>query len=349
MKTGPWGHAWIRPGRRLRDRLPRARPGRAHAERTPLHPGTRAVQLSERPWLVFTPARYEGIDRRVIDEYATRMPVYEVSIGDYVLVAERRPYSSSRRPWRGCCRVFSATPSPTVTTRSPPAPWPTSWRGPSTPSPRSGAAARSPECWSAVTTGRSPAGAATRPCAVRRRTGPTSSSKRRDLFRLRQEGPRNALDPGLAAGTRRSILAQTRGRGRIGRCCLRRPGAPATGGHDARPDAAAPSWKPAPVDDLWHQRRKQDEMSHLLDSVDSASLRSDIPAFRPGDTVDVDVRVIEGNRSRVQQFKGVVIRRQGAEGLRDLHGPQGLLLGRRRAYLPGAHPDRREDRARHPW
>ncbi|MEV5438151.1 tRNA (guanosine(37)-N1)-methyltransferase TrmD [Streptomyces sp. NPDC052682] len=44
-----------------------------------------AVHLSERPWLIFTPARYEGIDRRVIDEYATRMPVYEVSIGDYVL------------------------------------------------------------------------------------------------------------------------------------------------------------------------------------------------------------------------------------------------------------------------
>lgn len=44
-----------------------------------------AVRLSERPWLIFTPARYEGIDRRVVDEYATRMPVYEVSIGDYVL------------------------------------------------------------------------------------------------------------------------------------------------------------------------------------------------------------------------------------------------------------------------
>ncbi len=57
-------------------------------------------------------------------------------------------------------------------------------------------------------------------------------------------------------------------------------------------------------------------MSHLLDSVDSASLRSDVPAFRPGDTVNVHVRVIEGNRSRVQQFKGVVIRRQGA-GVRE--------------------------------
>ncbi|MGW2853425.1 50S ribosomal protein L19, partial [Streptomyces sp. NPDC001215] len=57
-------------------------------------------------------------------------------------------------------------------------------------------------------------------------------------------------------------------------------------------------------------------MSHLLDSVDSASLRSDLPAFRPGDTVNVHVRVIEGNRSRVQQFKGVVIRRQGS-GVRE--------------------------------
>ncbi|MFE0509197.1 50S ribosomal protein L19 [Streptomyces sp. NPDC058964] len=57
-------------------------------------------------------------------------------------------------------------------------------------------------------------------------------------------------------------------------------------------------------------------MSHLLDSVDSASRRSDIPAFRPGDTVNVHVRVIEGNRSRVQQFKGVVIRRQGS-GVRE--------------------------------
>ncbi|NEE59638.1 tRNA (guanosine(37)-N1)-methyltransferase TrmD, partial [Streptomyces sp. SID8455] len=44
-----------------------------------------AVELSAKPWLVFTPARYEGIDRRVIDEYATRIPVVEVSIGDYVL------------------------------------------------------------------------------------------------------------------------------------------------------------------------------------------------------------------------------------------------------------------------
>ncbi|MGP3926239.1 tRNA (guanosine(37)-N1)-methyltransferase TrmD [Streptomyces sp. 8N616] len=44
-----------------------------------------AVELSERPWLIFAPARYEGIDRRVLDEYGERLEVHEVSIGDYVL------------------------------------------------------------------------------------------------------------------------------------------------------------------------------------------------------------------------------------------------------------------------
>ncbi|WKX72848.1 tRNA (guanosine(37)-N1)-methyltransferase TrmD [Streptomyces sp. XD-27] len=44
-----------------------------------------AVELAERPWLVFTPARYEGIDRRVIEEYGEHYEVHEVSIGDYVL------------------------------------------------------------------------------------------------------------------------------------------------------------------------------------------------------------------------------------------------------------------------
>jgi large subunit ribosomal protein L19 len=53
-------------------------------------------------------------------------------------------------------------------------------------------------------------------------------------------------------------------------------------------------------------------MASLLDQLNAGSLRSDVPAFRPGDTVNVHVRVIEGSRSRIQQFKGVVIRRQGS-------------------------------------
>jgi large subunit ribosomal protein L19 len=52
------------------------------------------------------------------------------------------------------------------------------------------------------------------------------------------------------------------------------------------------------------------------DLVDRASLRDDIPDFGPGDTLKVHVRVVEGNRERVQIFQGVVIRRQGS-GLRE--------------------------------
>jgi large subunit ribosomal protein L19 len=55
---------------------------------------------------------------------------------------------------------------------------------------------------------------------------------------------------------------------------------------------------------------------NTLDHIDARSLRDDIPEFRPGDTLKVHVRVIEGSRSRIQIFQGVVIRRQGA-GLRE--------------------------------
>ncbi|MDR2374651.1 MAG: 50S ribosomal protein L19 [Bifidobacteriaceae bacterium] len=54
---------------------------------------------------------------------------------------------------------------------------------------------------------------------------------------------------------------------------------------------------------------------HRLDSVDRPSLREDLPVFRAGDTVKVHVKVVEGTRSRVQIFKGVVIARAG-EGIR---------------------------------
>ncbi|TQN41851.1 LSU ribosomal protein L19P [Blastococcus colisei] len=55
---------------------------------------------------------------------------------------------------------------------------------------------------------------------------------------------------------------------------------------------------------------------NTLDALDADSLRDDIPDFRPGDSVKVHVRVVEGNRSRIQVFQGVVIRRQGG-GIRE--------------------------------
>ena len=57
-------------------------------------------------------------------------------------------------------------------------------------------------------------------------------------------------------------------------------------------------------------------MSKLIDAIDSQSLRDDIPAFRPGDSVKVHVKVVEGNRSRIQVFAGVVISRAG-DGVRE--------------------------------
>lgn len=65
---------------------------------------------------------------------------------------------------------------------------------------------------------------------------------------------------------------------------------------------------------------------NTLDALDAESLRSDIPDFRPGDTVKVHVRVVEGNRSRIQVFQGVVIRRQGG-GIRETFTVRKISFG----------------------
>jgi len=55
---------------------------------------------------------------------------------------------------------------------------------------------------------------------------------------------------------------------------------------------------------------------HILDSVDAASLRTDVPEFRAGDTIKVHVNIIEGKNSRVQVFQGFVLGRHG-DGVRE--------------------------------
>ncbi|MDT0167005.1 50S ribosomal protein L19 [Actinotalea sp. AC32] len=65
---------------------------------------------------------------------------------------------------------------------------------------------------------------------------------------------------------------------------------------------------------------------HTLDSVDAAQLRSDIPSFRPGDTLKVNVKVVEGNRSRIQAFQGVVIGRHGG-GIRETFTVRKISFG----------------------
>ena len=53
-------------------------------------------------------------------------------------------------------------------------------------------------------------------------------------------------------------------------------------------------------------------MNPLIQSLTEGQLRTDIPSFRPGDTVRVHAKVVEGNRERIQIFEGVVIARKGA-------------------------------------
>ncbi len=55
---------------------------------------------------------------------------------------------------------------------------------------------------------------------------------------------------------------------------------------------------------------------HVLKNVEAPQIRSDIPEFNPGDTIRVQVKVIEGEKERLQAFQGVVISRRGA-GLRE--------------------------------
>jgi large subunit ribosomal protein L19 len=65
---------------------------------------------------------------------------------------------------------------------------------------------------------------------------------------------------------------------------------------------------------------------NATDFIEQSFLRSDIPEFRPGDTVKVHVRVVEGNRERVQVFQGVVIRRQHG-GLRETFTVRKISFG----------------------
>jgi large subunit ribosomal protein L19 len=70
----------------------------------------------------------------------------------------------------------------------------------------------------------------------------------------------------------------------------------------------------------------KDAQMNTLDTVDAGSLRDDVPDFRPGDTLKVHVRVVEGNRSRIQVFQGAVIRRQGG-GVRETFTVRKISFG----------------------
>jgi len=88
MKPEPWGQALDAVLAAGADALPDGSDRPTLIVPTPSgRPFTqaKAAELARRPWLVFAPARYEGIDRRVIEDAAARFEVEELSIGDYVL------------------------------------------------------------------------------------------------------------------------------------------------------------------------------------------------------------------------------------------------------------------------
>lgn len=71
-------------------------------------------------------------------------------------------------------------------------------------------------------------------------------------------------------------------------------------------------------------RRK--EMNELIKAIEAENLKSEVPAFGPGDTVKVHVKIIEGKRERVQVFEGVVLKRQGG-GVRETFTVRKISFG----------------------
>lgn len=65
---------------------------------------------------------------------------------------------------------------------------------------------------------------------------------------------------------------------------------------------------------------------NIIDVLEKEQLRTDVPEFRPGDTVRVHVKVVEGNRERIQAYEGVVIARAGT-GVRELFTVRRISYG----------------------
>ena len=284
-----------------------------------------AAELAAEPWLAFACGRYEGIDApgasRTPPAHARRRGLASATTCS---PAARSPCSSSSRRSAGCCPGCSATPGvATSRTRF-------------TDGLLEGAVLHPA---AGLARARGAAGA-----AVRRPRGDRPLAPRRGAAAY------GALRPELLAGRRplrRPRPGRAGGRGEFDRPArrlwqsrglLRR--AVRAAPRVARP-APGPCHRPRPLPA--RAVRPKEATPTCTPSTSSTPLRCarDVPDFRPGDTLDVDVRVVEGNRSRVQRFQGVVIRRQGGGVARDLHGPQGQLRRRRGAHLPGAHPGHR--------
>ncbi|GAB4008213.1 hypothetical protein GCM10029992_64010 [Glycomyces albus] len=240
-----------------------------------------ARELAAEPWLMFACGRYEGIDQRVIDHASERMAVTEVSIGDYVLFGGEVAVLAIVEAVARLLPGSSAMPPRWRTSRTTPG----SWRPRRTRARPSGAATRCRRCCCRATTPRSTGGDATRRCCAPPRSDPICWQDRRALASTNVTGA-YSKGPGSSCPARVwQISIQDR--------------------RDVPPVQAVP----LPATELYQRGLSS---MNVLDELNAASMRADVPDFRPGDTVKVHVRVQEGARSRVQVFQGVVIRRHGA-------------------------------------
>ena len=101
------------------------------------------------------------------------------------------------------------------------------------------------------------------------------------------------------------------------------------------------------------QRRTRTNEMNLIQQLEAEAIEhfqstKTIPEFRPGDTLRVGVKVVEGERTRIQNFEGVCIARANRGLGSSLHRPQDQLRRGRRARLPALFAERRFDRGRAP-
>ena len=258
----------------------------------PTPAGRPFTQATAQEWatadrLVFACGRYEGIDERVMEHFA---PVEEVSIGDYVLVGGEVAVLVMVEA------VVRLLPGVLGNPQS---------RG-------GGLVLRRPARRPRL----HPARALARP---RGAGGAAQRQPRRD--RPVAARPR--------VGAHRRAQARSPRRPPARRARRRRPGVPGGGHRGVAGASGIMDGELAPVGRSRACPARDTERNfamNTLDALDAQMLRSDIPAFRPGDTLKVHVKVIEGSRSRIQVFQGVVIRRHGA-GARETFTVRKMSFG----------------------
>jgi len=90
-------------------------------------------------------------------------------------------------------------------------------------------------------------------------------------------------------------------------------------------------------------------MNSTIQKLEDRELRKDLPVFRVGDTLRLQVKVVEGEKERIQSFEGIVIKMNRGGNRATFTVRKDLLRNRRRAHFPAALAAAREDSGAEPW